>query len=158
MRTSPLERSASPSVGIIVRSYPRLSQTFILEEIRALERLGVNLQIFAITDPREPVVQSEVADVRAPVFYLDRLDGSLRSSFAPHSSLVARSPRRYVNALRCAVGSRRAMPATEWRHAISASSTPFPWRRCSSGRSAPPVTGPATSTRISRTTPPWWRS
>ncbi|TMK90916.1 MAG: hypothetical protein E6G37_12775, partial [Actinobacteria bacterium] len=108
MRTSPLERPASPSVGIVVRSYPRLSQTFILEEIRALERLGVNLQIFAITDPREPVVQSEVADVRAPVFYLDRLDGSLRSSFARHSSLVARSPRRYVNALRCAVGARES--------------------------------------------------
>ena len=108
MRTSPLERSASPSVGIIVRSYPRLSQTFIVEEIRALERLGVNLQIFAITDPREPVVQSEVADVRAPVFYLDRLDRSVRASFARHSSLVARSPGRYVNALRCAAGSRES--------------------------------------------------
>ena len=108
MRTSPLERSASPSVGIIVRSYPRLSQTFIVEEIRALERLGVNLQIFAITDPREPVVQSEVAHVRAPVFYLDRLDRSVRASFARHSSLVTRSPRRYVSALRCAAGSRES--------------------------------------------------
>ena len=41
-----------PRVGYILRSYPRLSQTFILNEILALEQLGLRLHIFAITNPR----------------------------------------------------------------------------------------------------------
>ena len=49
------EAPSRPAVAYIVRSYPRLSQTFILNEVLALERLGWDIQIFAITDPREPV-------------------------------------------------------------------------------------------------------
>ena len=45
-------------VGYILRSYPRLSQTFILHEILALEQLGLDLRIFAITNPREPTVHN----------------------------------------------------------------------------------------------------
>src|SRR5690242_19798761 len=58
-------------IGYILRSYPRLSQTFIVNEVWALEQLGLKLHIFAITDPREPIVQPQVAAVRAPVDYLD---------------------------------------------------------------------------------------
>ena len=58
-------------IGYILRSYPRLSQTFIVNEILALEQLGVNLHLFAITNPHEPIVQAQVAQVRAPVEYLE---------------------------------------------------------------------------------------
>jgi glycosyltransferase involved in cell wall biosynthesis len=57
-------------VGLVVRSFPRLSQTFVLSEILALERLGLELEVFALTDPREPIIQPEVAAVRAPIHYL----------------------------------------------------------------------------------------
>jgi len=46
------DHQSPPAVAYILRSYPRLSQTFVLNEIRALERLGVSLRVFAITDPR----------------------------------------------------------------------------------------------------------
>ncbi|MFO7170923.1 MAG: colanic acid biosynthesis glycosyltransferase WcaL, partial [Chloroflexota bacterium] len=59
-------------IGYILRSFPRLSQTFVLGEILALEERGVPLRIFAATNPREPVVQPQVAAVRAPVRYLDQ--------------------------------------------------------------------------------------
>src|SRR5688572_14289469 len=59
-------------IGYIIRSYPRLSQTFILNEILALEELGVQLHLFPSTDPREPVVQAQAAEVRAPVEYLEQ--------------------------------------------------------------------------------------
>ena len=59
MGANRLDRRSVPSVGYIVRSYPRLSQTFILDELRALERLGVPIHIFAMTDPREEVTQAE---------------------------------------------------------------------------------------------------
>src|SRR5690349_6812652 len=58
-------------IGYLLRSYPRLSQTFILNEILALEKIGVSIQIFALTNPHEKVVQVQVDQVQAPVHYLD---------------------------------------------------------------------------------------
>jgi len=58
-------------IGYLLRSYPRLSQTFILNEILALEKIGVSIQIFALTNPHERVVQRQVDQVQAPVHYLD---------------------------------------------------------------------------------------
>ena len=55
----------------IVRSWPRLSQTFIVNEVLALERRGVQLAVFSLVRSGEPVVQPQVADVRARVHYLD---------------------------------------------------------------------------------------
>ena len=62
---------SSLRVGYVLRSYPRLSQTFVVNEIRALEQLGVDVHIFAVTHPHEPLVQPQVAEVAAPVDYLE---------------------------------------------------------------------------------------
>ncbi|GIV96823.1 MAG: colanic acid biosynthesis glycosyltransferase WcaL [Herpetosiphonaceae bacterium] len=91
--------SVGPQIGYILRSYPRLSQTFILHEILALERLGLRLQLFASVNPREPVVQRQVAEVRAPVRYLDAALRRGRAALvADH--LRAAAPRRYLRTLR----------------------------------------------------------
>jgi glycosyltransferase involved in cell wall biosynthesis len=65
------ESSSNKQIGYLLRSYPRLSQTFVLNEILALEKIGVSLQIFALTNPHEKVVQMQVEQVQAPVHYLD---------------------------------------------------------------------------------------
>lgn len=65
-----VESQSNQQVGYILRSYPRLSQTFIVNEILALEQAGVPIQIFAIVDPQEPVVQPQSSKVRAQVHYL----------------------------------------------------------------------------------------
>jgi glycosyltransferase involved in cell wall biosynthesis len=62
---------SNKQIGYLLRSYPRLSQTFVLNEILALEQLGVSIQIFALTDPHEKSVQMQVNEVRAPVEYLE---------------------------------------------------------------------------------------
>jgi glycosyltransferase involved in cell wall biosynthesis len=62
---------SNKQIGYLLRSYPRLSQTFVLNEILALEKIGVSIQIFALTNPREKVVQMQVDQVLAPVHYLD---------------------------------------------------------------------------------------
>ena len=59
----------------IVRSWPRLSQTFIVNEVLALERRGLELVVFSLVRSGEDVVQPQVADVRAPVHYLDGTHG-----------------------------------------------------------------------------------
>jgi glycosyltransferase involved in cell wall biosynthesis len=92
---------AQSQVGYILRSYPRLSQTFILHEILALEQLGVSLQIFAITNPREAVAQAQVAEVRAPVRYLEDVARRSRAIILrEHLRAALDSPRRYAVTLR----------------------------------------------------------
>ena len=59
----------------IVRSWPRLSQTFIVNEVLALERRGLELDVFSLVRSGEDVVQPQVADVRAQVHYLDGTRG-----------------------------------------------------------------------------------
>src|SRR5688572_2097231 len=66
-----VESGSNKQIGYLLRSYPRLSQTFVLNEILALEKIGVSIQIFALTNPREKVVQMQVDQVQAPVHYLD---------------------------------------------------------------------------------------
>lgn len=88
-------------IGYVLRSYPRLSQTFILNEVLALEQLGLKIHIFAVTDPREPVVQARVAEVQAPVDYLDAALKRPRPAIAVEQLRVALAwPRRYFRTAR----------------------------------------------------------
>jgi glycosyltransferase involved in cell wall biosynthesis len=94
---SPPETGASavepPRIAYIVRSWPRLSQTFILNEVLALERLGCELSIFALCWSGESLVQEEVAHVRAPV-------GSLRAARArDHAVVAGAAARPYARSL-----------------------------------------------------------
>jgi glycosyltransferase involved in cell wall biosynthesis len=66
-----VESGSDKQIGYLLRSYPRLSQTFILNEILALEKIGVSIQIFALTNPHEKIVQMQVNEVQAPVHYLE---------------------------------------------------------------------------------------
>lgn len=94
-------------VAYILRSYPRLSQTFILSEIRALERLGTRLSIYALTNPHEPIVQAEAAEVRASVRYLDAAASRPRAArVAEHILAALAAPRRYAAALWYVLRSR----------------------------------------------------
>ena len=66
-----VKSGSDKQIGYIIRSYPRLTQTFILNEILALEQIGASIQIFALTNPHEKVVQMQVDQVQAPIHYLD---------------------------------------------------------------------------------------
>jgi glycosyltransferase involved in cell wall biosynthesis len=93
------EREGS-RVVYILRSYPRLSQTFILNEVLALERLGWRLHIFAITNPQETLVQDGVAEVRAQTHYLERaLRRSWTAILREHLFVAAAAPSRYLRTL-----------------------------------------------------------
>src|SRR5215207_11692478 len=84
-------------IAYILRSYPRLSQTFIVHEILALEQLGINLHLFAITNPHEPIVQEYVAQVRAPVEYLEQAtNGAHVDMLAEHAWAAQQAPQRYA--------------------------------------------------------------
>ena len=88
------------SVAYVLRSWPRLSQTFVLNEILELERIGVRVSIFALSRATEPLVQSQVADVTAPVRYLD---DPHRARVRAHVRLATAFPRRYVSTMAFAI-------------------------------------------------------
>ncbi len=59
-----------PRVGYILKMFPRLSETFILNEILELERLGVALRIFSLKRPVDSALHPQTKFVRGTVTYL----------------------------------------------------------------------------------------
>lgn len=62
----PSSAPARPRVAIVLKGYPRLSETFVAQEILGLKRLGVALTLVSLrrpTDTREHPVHREIAEV-----------------------------------------------------------------------------------------------
>ena len=59
-----------PRLAIVLKGYPRLSETFIAQEIRALEKRGLELCIFSLRHPYDPGTHPIHAEIVAGVHYL----------------------------------------------------------------------------------------
>ena len=57
-------------VAFVLKGYPRLSETFIAQEILALERRGIELHLYSLRRPTDADVHAVHADIAAPVTYL----------------------------------------------------------------------------------------
>jgi glycosyltransferase involved in cell wall biosynthesis len=57
-------------VAFVLKGYPRLSETFIAQEILALERRGIELHLYSLRHPTDADVHPVHADIAAPVTYL----------------------------------------------------------------------------------------
>ncbi|MGI8996552.1 MAG: glycosyltransferase family 4 protein [Pyrinomonadaceae bacterium] len=60
-------------VGYVVKRYPRFSETFIVNEILAHERAGLEIEVFALRPPNDTHFQNVISKVRAPVTYLPHM-------------------------------------------------------------------------------------
>jgi glycosyltransferase involved in cell wall biosynthesis len=60
----------SRSVAIVLKGYPRLSETFIAQELLGLERRGVRLEIVSLRRPTDRATHPIHREIRAPVLYL----------------------------------------------------------------------------------------
>ena len=58
-------------LAVLVNGFPRLSETFVLQELLDLERRGVRLHVFALQDPGEAVQQEAIAELNAEVEYVE---------------------------------------------------------------------------------------
>jgi glycosyltransferase involved in cell wall biosynthesis len=58
------------AIAVILKGYPRLSETFIAQEIRELERLGTNLRLVSLRHPTDPHRHPVHREIVAPVRYL----------------------------------------------------------------------------------------
>ncbi len=59
-----------PTVAIVLKGYPRLSETFIAQEIRALELRGFSLCLFSLRRPTDTSQHPIHEEIQAPVRYL----------------------------------------------------------------------------------------
>jgi glycosyltransferase involved in cell wall biosynthesis len=57
-------------VGYVIKMFPRLSETFILNEVLELERQGLPLRIFSLKKPVDEVFHAHARLVRSPIHYL----------------------------------------------------------------------------------------
>ncbi len=63
--------SSSSRVAYLIKSFPRLSETFILHEVLELERQGLNLRIYSLLQPSGKVNQA-ASNVLSPITYVPR--------------------------------------------------------------------------------------
>ncbi|MEQ8246911.1 MAG: glycosyltransferase family 4 protein [Alphaproteobacteria bacterium] len=62
--------SVTGPVAFVLKGYPRLSETFIAQEIRALEARGLDIRIVSLRRPTDPATHPIHREIRAPVLYL----------------------------------------------------------------------------------------
>jgi glycosyltransferase involved in cell wall biosynthesis len=103
--TQPHNPQQTPVTGYLLKTYPKLSETFILNEILELERQGVHLHLFSLRQPAEGKTHADVAQVKAPVTYLPSLlpqfqFGDAIALLKAHAQLFWQSPKRYWKAWR----------------------------------------------------------
>ncbi len=58
------------TIAIVLKGYPRLSETFIAQEIHALERRGFALRIYSLRHPTDGATHPVHREIRAPATYL----------------------------------------------------------------------------------------
>lgn len=58
------------AVAFVLKGYPRLSETFIAQEIHGLEQLGLEIHIYSLRPPRESERHPIHSEIHAPVRYL----------------------------------------------------------------------------------------
>ena len=97
------------SIGLLVKIFPKLSETFVLEEVLGLERLGVPIRLYTLAAPTDAMAHPVVARVRAEIVQVP----AAAWRHAPtllwrHAVLAATAPWRYVKAVRHALSREQA--------------------------------------------------
>ncbi len=110
------------TLGYILKGYPRISETFISNEILLLEQLGFKLHLFPMRQPRENFSHKSVQQIKAPVTYLPtELTEDFQRLIRPNIFLAAKRPDTYRKALSLA-GSRykRTRNTATYKHLLQA--------------------------------------
>ncbi len=110
MITSPaLQESQTGVLGYVLKVFPRISETFVINEIRALEASGERVCVFSLHAPDAAVPHRILDELRCPIFVVDRIDAPADAAVAsarkqlerqlsrdpmPRDKLV---PRKYVS-------------------------------------------------------------
>jgi colanic acid/amylovoran biosynthesis glycosyltransferase len=88
--------AGTPRVAYIMSRFPKLSETFVLNEMCTLEALGVGVDVFPLLRARQPVTHPEVHDWVRRAHFRPLLSPKM---LAAHAHFVHRRPAAYFGVL-----------------------------------------------------------
>lgn len=110
LRSSPFGL-ANGVLAMVLKGFPRISETFISNEIQLLEEAGLRIHIFSMRSPREGFSHASVSRIKAPVTYLpESLFWGLPRLMAANARLAASAPRAYRRGLRLMLSRHAGTP------------------------------------------------
>jgi len=102
-------------VAYVMKRYPRLTETFILNEIAVMEGLGAKLELFSLLQPEPPPHHPMVGEIQARLNHLPPLwPAKGRVLAKAHAACLGRKPLRYTRTL-----ARAAYEMARSRHPLS---------------------------------------
>jgi len=107
---------------MVLKGYPRISETFISNEILLLEQLGFTVHIFSMRSPRENFSHQSIQKIRARADYLPETLLIPLPRFLYHNLLLfGQNPRIYLKTMKTALRRfrRTHRPAT-FKHFLQA--------------------------------------
>jgi len=122
-------------VGYVLRKYPKLSETFVLNEMLELERQGAELTVFSLGHSTDPHFHGGIGHLKAPIRYLgvessddfagrlrrlgDRLGGKSDDLGRAFSTMLRHPDRSFLRKLRLGLELAEAVAdeGTERLHA-----------------------------------------
>ena len=118
-----MTKAPAAHVAYVMKRYPRLSETFILNEIAIMESLGVRLTLFSLLQPEPPPHHPMVKDISAPLRHLPPQRAAKIAALArAHGACLGRAPLRYLRALAgaAAASARSRRPLGVWKQFLRA--------------------------------------
>jgi len=93
--------SEKKTLGMVLKGYPRISETFISNEIRLLEEMGFKIHIYSMRAPRENFSHDSIKAIKAKVTYLPSSMVRGLPAFLWHNiRLFCKMPARYMECLK----------------------------------------------------------
>ena len=117
-----MEKNTSTTLCMVLKGYPRISETFISNEILVLESLGFHIHIISMRHPREAFTHASVKQIKANVDYLP---SSILRHILPlgyHNLMLAlKRPKVYFQAVKkAAVRWMRTRKSATLKHLLQA--------------------------------------
>ncbi len=109
-------------LAYILKGYPRISETFISNEILLLEKLGFRMQLFPMRHPRESFCHDSVKQIQAQVNYLPtELLLEFPRLLLPNIFLAVKRPKLFQKGLQLAnVRYKRTGKLATFKHLLQA--------------------------------------
>ena len=88
-------------LGMVLKGYPRISETFISNEIKLLEEMGFTIHIYSMRAPRENFSHDSIKQIKAKVTYLpSSMFFGLPAFMWYNIRLFLRMPKKYMECLK----------------------------------------------------------
>ena len=105
----------SPRVAYVM-TFPVLSETFILREMKELRRRGVDLRILSIRTPEQQVAHGDAAELKERTTYAPFL--ASRRVLGANMRMLVKRPRAYLRAAQDVLRVTRGMPKERLKAAL----------------------------------------